>query len=279
MRIKSYFANTVDEAMDKARRELGSEAMLMNSKKTELELRSLGAYEVIFAVPPEAERSAEVQPIKLTPKLAMVGAAPLDLQAPGNDLARELAELRKQIETVKRSVDRRPTSQVHSGVTLGPDGNEMMARLTGADMSEELAMELAAAVETRHLREGGNGSLDSSFRAEFEQRLRFAPALPTASTAPRAVLFVGPAGAGKTTTLVKLALRYGLRARLPLHLLSLDTLRIGGWENFHILCADCRRPLPTDSHSSRAFASVCGIRQQKASVYRHSRLLTGRRSQ
>lgn len=34
MRIKSYFAATVEEAMDKARRELGSEAMLMNSKKT-----------------------------------------------------------------------------------------------------------------------------------------------------------------------------------------------------------------------------------------------------
>ena len=58
MRIKSYFAATVDEAMDKARRELGSEAMLMNSKKTELELRSLGAYEVVFAVPPETERVA-----------------------------------------------------------------------------------------------------------------------------------------------------------------------------------------------------------------------------
>lgn len=257
MRIKSYFANTVDEAMDKARRELGPEAMLMNSKKTELELRSLGSYEVVFAVPPEAERAVEMQPIKIAAKPALAGVLTGEPAAPGNELARELAELRKQIETVKRSVDRRPASPANHGVMLGPDGNEVLARLVGADLSEELAMELAAAIETRHLRDGGNGSLDASFRAEFEQRLRFTPVLPAASTTPRAVLFVGPAGSGKTTTLVKLALRYGLRARLPLQLLSLDTLRIGGWEQLasyaRIAGIPCQ-PIHTPAALSQAFA-------------------------
>jgi flagellar biosynthesis GTPase FlhF len=46
MRIKSYFAGSVQEAIESARAELGSEAMLLHSKKTEWELRSLGAYEV-----------------------------------------------------------------------------------------------------------------------------------------------------------------------------------------------------------------------------------------
>jgi flagellar biosynthesis protein FlhF len=231
MRIKSYFARSVDEAMDKARRELGPEAMLMNSKKTEMELRSLGAYEVVFAVPPEAERSTELQPTS-SPSKSHAGSSlsTLETRAGSNDLVRELAELRKQIETVKRSVDRRPSS-ISGGSPLTADGAEMVARLTGADLSEELAAELAGAIEVRRVREGaGTGSLESTLRAECEHRLRFSPALATTSATPRAVLFVGPAGAGKTTTLVKLALRYGLRARLPLQLLSLDTLRIGGWE-------------------------------------------------
>jgi len=50
MRIKSYFAGSVQEAIESARTELGSEAMLLHSKKTEWELRSLGAYEVVFGV-------------------------------------------------------------------------------------------------------------------------------------------------------------------------------------------------------------------------------------
>src|ERR1700761_5569846 len=50
MRIKSYFTDSVQEAIEHARVELGAEAMLMNSKKTEPELRALGAYEVVFGV-------------------------------------------------------------------------------------------------------------------------------------------------------------------------------------------------------------------------------------
>jgi flagellar biosynthesis protein FlhF len=228
MRIKSYFSDSVEEAMDKARRELGPEAMLMNSKKTEMELRSLGAYEVVFGVPPEAARATELQSIAT--KSATANGSAHESRGSSNDLVRELAELRKQIETVKRSVDRRPATLAHSGPPLSADSNEIAARLTGADLSEELAAELAAAIEVRRARDGSGISLEAALRAECEQRLRFAPGFGASSATPRAVLFVGPAGSGKTTTLVKLALRYGLRGRLPLQLLSLDTLRIGGWE-------------------------------------------------
>lgn len=267
MRIKSYFAATVDEAMDKARRELGSDAMLMNSKKTELELRSLGAYEVVFAVPPEAERLTEITPPKSSPRAAALPAPLAEARGPANDLVRELAELRKQIETVKRSVDRRPVSKSSAGLSLSEDANEMVARLTAADLSEELALELAASMETRRAAEGSNRSANFSpegaLRAECERRLRFSSVLPCSSPASpspassRAVVLVGPAGAGKTTTLVKLALRYGLKSRLPLQFLSLDTLRIGGWEQLasygRIAGIPCQ-PLHTPAALSQALA-------------------------
>ena len=43
MKLKSYFANTVEDAMSMARQELGSDAMLVNSRKSSLETRHLGA--------------------------------------------------------------------------------------------------------------------------------------------------------------------------------------------------------------------------------------------
>jgi flagellar biosynthesis protein FlhF len=237
MRIKSYFSNSVEEAMDKARRELGPEAMLMDSKKTERELRALGAYEVVFAVAPEAVGSTEKQPkrsalqLSLPPATAPAAALLSEARHGASDLARELAELRKQIETVKRSVESRPVAVPPAGrPALSADGAELIARLTAADLSAELAADLASAVENRRSLPGPGGSLDDALRAECASRLRFDPSLAVSAPAPRAVLFAGPAGVGKTTTLVKLALRYGLRGRLPLQLLSLDTLRIGGWE-------------------------------------------------
>ena len=53
----------------------------------------------------------------------------------------------------------------------------------------------------------------------------------------QAVVLVGPPGAGKTSTLVKLAVRYGLHARRGMHLISMDTLRIGAAEQLRSYAA------------------------------------------
>ena len=50
MKIKSYFARTVESAMATAREELGDEAMLVNTRRAPAEARHLGEYEVVFAV-------------------------------------------------------------------------------------------------------------------------------------------------------------------------------------------------------------------------------------
>jgi flagellar biosynthesis protein FlhF len=48
---------------------------------------------------------------------------------------------------------------------------------------------------------------------------------------------VGPPGAGKTTTLVRLAVNYGLASRRPVLLLSVDTYRVGAAEQLRSFAA------------------------------------------
>ena len=52
MRVKSYFAPSVEAAMEQARREMGPEALLVSSRKAPPEAQELGEYEVVFAVLP-----------------------------------------------------------------------------------------------------------------------------------------------------------------------------------------------------------------------------------
>src|SRR5271167_3837394 len=59
MKLKSYFSGTVEAAMDLARQELGDEALLVNARPATPETRYLGAYEVVFGIPP---RPAEASP-------------------------------------------------------------------------------------------------------------------------------------------------------------------------------------------------------------------------
>jgi flagellar biosynthesis GTPase FlhF len=47
MKLKSFFANTIEEAIRMARHELGPDAMLVNSKRAGVEAQHLGCYEVV----------------------------------------------------------------------------------------------------------------------------------------------------------------------------------------------------------------------------------------
>src|ERR1039458_5892441 len=48
MRIKSYYANSVEDGIGMARTELGPDAMLVSSRRTSPETRHLGDYEVVI---------------------------------------------------------------------------------------------------------------------------------------------------------------------------------------------------------------------------------------
>jgi flagellar biosynthesis protein FlhF len=248
MRIKSYFADTVQEAIEKARAELGPDAMLMNSKKTDFELRLLGVYEVVFGV---ANEESAQKTLKQKGGLAAGQSGSTDSEtgseagySTDEDLSRELAELRRQIETVKRSVTRQQRASLPQvSAHAHPGAEDLCARLMAADFSEDLAQEIAEAAELRafSLRQPGGRPmrdyemlpselLEVALKTELDRRIRISPELGVSGEKMRIVMLAGPAGAGKTTALIKLALRYGMRARLPMHLLSLDTLRVGGWE-------------------------------------------------
>jgi flagellar biosynthesis protein FlhF len=76
---------------------------------------------------------------------------------------------------------------------------------------------------------------------ELESRIMVEPLLGRGEARPRVVALVGPPGAGKTTTLVKLAVNYGLAARRPVLLLSVD--------NYRVAAAD----------QLRSFATILGV--------------------
>src|SRR5579863_8253589 len=48
LHVKSYFASSFQEAMKQAQREMGPDALLLNSRETLPEARHLGAWEVVF---------------------------------------------------------------------------------------------------------------------------------------------------------------------------------------------------------------------------------------
>ncbi|HUE00860.1 MAG TPA: hypothetical protein VMR62_14920 [Bryobacteraceae bacterium] len=210
MRIKSFYANTVEGAVTLARREMGEEAMLVESRKAPLENRHLGEYEVVCALVPEAEPGAQQ---------ASENAGAQDVR-----LSRELAEMRRQLDVMGKTITRSAWSGAHRP-SASPDMPEWHARLMAADIDGELVQEILDGAERRATAQAGG--LEEAVTAEIVQRFLVDGSVG-AQNGPRMVALVGPPGAGKTTTLAKLAVTCGLAMRRPVALVSIDDFRVAG---------------------------------------------------
>ena len=233
MRIKSYFARTVEDAVDAARQELGPDAMLVNTQRAAPESRHLGDYEVVFALQ--------------TPSVETAGVAEEGSAAwpAGERISAEVAELKKELEHMRRAISRSGYNGAKPG-ELAPDQAGILAILASSEMPPDLAR---AVIEAAQLRLTALGmplgrdaaaqrtSLEKAVVEEMEARFAVEPLLGRSQAPPRIVAMLGPAGAGKTTSLVKLAVNYGLACRRPALLVSMDTFRVGAAEQLRSYAA------------------------------------------
>ncbi len=88
-------------------------------------------------------------------------------------------------------------------------------------------------------------------------------------------LLVGPPGSGKTTTLVKLAVNYGLASRRPVLLLSVDTYRVAAAEQLRSLRRHSGCRFPGAGNRRRAGAGHRGEPRQGADLHRYARAQHG----
>jgi flagellar biosynthesis protein FlhF len=226
MKIKSYYSRTVEDAIAAARSELGPDAMLMNSRKAPIQSRHLGEYEVVFATVAEGESAAE------TPPEASTAAT----SAFHDRLSSEVAELKRELEGMRRVLTRTAYGP-QQWSSAPPEIPDALAALTAAEVSPEVAREIVQAAATRGTLPHSASGFQQALIGEIATRFTVEPVLGTHPNGPHIVALVGPPGSGKTTTLVKLAVTYGLAARRPVLLLSIDTYRVAAAEQLRSYAA------------------------------------------
>jgi flagellar biosynthesis protein FlhF len=233
MKIKSYYSRSVEDAIAAARQELGPEAMLVNSRRSLPEAKHLGDYEVIFAVDAPAFEPD-----------SGAGASPAQEARAPERFAADVSELKRELEAMRRALTRSAYAP-HQSHGASPGAAEAYAALTAADLSPELARAIVDAAEERMpvaARPGrpapaDAGAFEQAVLHELESRISAQPTLGRGEPRPHIVALVGPPGSGKTTTLVKLAVTYGLASRRPTLLLSMDTYRVAAAEQLRSYAA------------------------------------------
>jgi flagellar biosynthesis protein FlhF len=185
----------------------------------------------------------------------------------------EIRDLRRLFQSW-RQASMRFAGQAH-WISGKPELEELYAELIHAEVDPDLAHQLLAAVQKRicaventvlteasasrpGIRVGLSRHQDSmepdraraALAAEVQDSFRVDSELGNPGNGPRVVALVGPPGSGKTATIAKLAVKYGLSTKKPSMLISLDMLRVGACEQL------------------RWYASILGINFQVAETSR-----------
>jgi flagellar biosynthesis protein FlhF len=208
MKLKSFFADSIEAAISLARREMGPDAMLMNSKRSNPEAKHLGAYEVVVC-------AADTEPLLV--------ASPREARNPASEAARRVDRISQDISDLKHQMDRLALSLARSGsgmagIASNPELSKALAALTDAELDADLAYEVIGRI--------GSPAAPGALRAELASLVKVDAELGCRGPTPSVVALVGPPGAGKTSSLVKLAVQYGITRRRPTQILSVDTYRI-----------------------------------------------------
>ncbi|MDD5672931.1 MAG: flagellar biosynthesis protein FlhF, partial [Chitinivibrionales bacterium] len=263
MRIKKYVGATMQEVLLKIKEELGENAMILKTRKLPKKLFSIGSQDQIEvtaaidddavaplpatplrmsegagvyrrppAALPEGTESGDpfFPPTQVASRIVKKGAPPAAaVPAPRSGDALRLVELKEDIRELKDMLK----SILKTGETAAAGGfvggwAVLYKRLADAEVRPEIAAALIAAMQDG--KSVPDEQINKKFIEVFAGHFPVSGPFALKDDGPLVVALVGPTGAGKTTTLAKLAAHYSITKEKAVSIITADTYRIAAIE-------------------------------------------------
>ncbi|MEL1134278.1 flagellar biosynthesis protein FlhF [Desulfitobacterium sp. THU1] len=253
MRVKRFIGDTVAETMGKVKQELGSDAVILQTRQFK-EGGFLGFFgkpkvEVMAAIEeePVAKKQTPAKPLYATNPYGAASQAPSQthrfieaqqssLQGESkvaksreaDDLETEILAMRKLLENMNRQLEGLEGEQVIWPVPL----QKWAERLKRQGIRSKLVKNLLRNVQ-QNVREE-DWIDDHRVRACIKESIREicanTAAIQPGIRKPRIIALIGPTGVGKTTTIGKLAAGFSIVDKRRVALITADTYRVAAVE-------------------------------------------------
>ncbi len=211
MKIKKYIGKTAHEAMLKLKMELGSDAIVLNTKT----IRHKGLFG--YFKKPLVEITAAFEEKSLVDKnLTNYYESKL------NDINQEIVELKKIMMNF-------PVNKLEEEI-LPPILNRFHSILIENGVDSKISIELLKKIENQIDIDGKDyDTIRNIIKYNLIENLG-SPKPITLENNQKTIFFIGPTGVGKTTTLAKIAANFVLKNKYDIGLITSDTYRIAAVE-------------------------------------------------
>ena len=265
MKLKSFTAPTYAEALNKIKEELGDDVVIVSSKEIKKKtLTSPGLYEIVVAIEDNKtiskNRKSDANDVLLKLSSAAREINSISKQNEKKETLNLKPVNNEEILTLKEEISKIADTLKYLQATVWDITNKNELELP-PEFSEIYALAKSSGIATKHLDEimrltikymplkmrKNRIAIKRYFHTLLKKMIPIRIEREIKPPHKKILMFVGPTGVGKTTTIAKLAARYAykLSSRHKVGIITLDTYRIGAVEQLMTYAKMMRLPIET----------------------------------
>ena len=266
MKLKTFVAPTYTEALNKVKAELGDDVVIVSSKEIKKKtLTSPGLYEIVVAIDEKKEKTNNSEKIDDVMLKISSMAKEIDKTISYDKFVSEEKTINKietnpDIKELKKEFEKLSDTLKFLQATVWEIVNKENLDLP-PEFSEIYALSRASGMNPKHLDEimkltlkympfqmrKSSNTIKRYFYTLLKKMIPIRIEREITPPHKKIMMFVGPTGVGKTTTIAKLAARYAykLSSRHKVGIITLDTYRIGAVEQLMTYAKMMKLPIET----------------------------------
>lgn len=227
MKIRRYMANNMQEAIQKVKMDLGSDAVILNTRKVKrpgfLSFLRAPLIEVLASVEEEENEVRTITDVA-NPKVDELEGKVKSMEMMLDKIYKQMSDMQKNTSVNATKNDKEDTTSRIYKVFID--------NMRQNDVDEAVIDEILKSLKEQGIDSNSNvNELFAIFKKEIVKRLGSSEEIKVeAQSKPKVIMFLGPTGVGKTTTLAKIAANFMIKEGKKVGLITADTYRIAAVE-------------------------------------------------